>query len=181
SRSGPSRPTRLPPPRSRIAGFHRDAPAGHRRGNDMTTKRKKSRPVKKLYTVAEANAALPLVRAIVRDIAQLANDLRQRHERVERLRSSETALSPAEQRELEEIVAEFERGQGQMADYERELRQLGVELKDYFTGLIDFRSVMDGREVYLCWRLGEPEVAHWHELDAGFAGRRNLAMDVAQN
>ena len=39
-----------------------------------------------------------------------------------------------------------------------ELRQLGVELKDYFTGLIDFPCWMDGREVYLCWRLGEPEV-----------------------
>ena len=50
----------------------------------------------------------------------------------------------------------------------------GIELKDYFTGLIDFPCRMDGREVYLCWRLGEPEVGHWHELDAGFAGRQKL-------
>ncbi len=66
-----------------------------------------------------------------------------------------------------------------MREYEQELRKLGVELKDYFTGLIDFPCWMDGREVYLCWQLGEPEVAHWHELDAGFAGRQKLAPDGA--
>ena len=41
-------------------------------------------------------------------------------------------------------------------------------------GLVDFPSRLDGRTVFLCWRLGEPEVLHWHELDAGFAGRQPL-------
>jgi hypothetical protein len=41
-------------------------------------------------------------------------------------------------------------------------------------GLVDFPSLMDGRIVYLCWRLGEPEVLHWHELKSGFAGRQSL-------
>ena len=70
--------------------------------------------------------------------------------------------------------SELERGQERMREYERELQNLGIELKDYFIGLIDFPCRMDGREVYLCWRLGEPEVAYWHELDAGFAGRQKL-------
>ena len=56
----------------------------------------------------------------------------------------------------------------------KELKNLGIELKDYDTGLIDFLCWMDGREVYLCWRLGESEVSHWHEIDAGFAGRQRL-------
>lgn len=51
---------------------------------------------------------------------------------------------------------------------------LGVEIKDPRTGLIDFRSPREGRVVYLCWRLGEPRIAYWHELDAGFAGRQPL-------
>ena len=59
-----------------------------------------------------------------------------------------------------------------MKDFVQELNALGVELKDYYTGLVDFPGWMNGHEVYLCWRLGEPEVAHWHELDAGFAGRQ---------
>jgi hypothetical protein len=67
-----------------------------------------------------------------------------------------------------------------MEEYVRELKALGVELKDYFTGLIDFPSLMDGRPVYLCWRLGEPEVAHWHELEAGVAGRQKLVSDTSR-
>jgi len=52
-------------------------------------------------------------------------------------------------------------------------------LKDYFTGLVDFPSRLDGREVYLCWRFGEDEIAHWHELDAGFAGRQKIRQSAA--
>src|SRR5437660_1491268 len=63
-------------------------------------------------------------------------------------------------------------GQERMQEYEQELKQIGVELKDYFGGLIDFPGLRNGRPVYLCWRLGEPEVSHWHDLEAGFAGRQ---------
>jgi hypothetical protein len=45
--------------------------------------------------------------------------------------------------------------------------------------LVDFRALMEGREVYLCWLLGEEEVTHWHELDAGFAGRQSLLAGSA--
>jgi hypothetical protein len=130
---------------------------------------------KKYFTPAAANATLPLVRAIIRDVTELARELRERHESLAgALSAKRGGLSDAHQEELLEAQRELERGQDRMRDYERELQQLGVELKDYFIGLIDFPCRMDGREVYLCWRLGEPEVAHWHELNAGFAGRRKL-------
>ena len=54
------------------------------------------------------------------------------------------------------------------------LRELGVVLRDLERGLVDFPSLRDGREVYLCWQEGEDEIAFWHEVDAGFAGRRPL-------
>jgi hypothetical protein len=130
---------------------------------------------KKYFTAREANAMLPLVRAIIRDVTELARDLRERYQRLGRARNHEGGpLSEAHQEELEQAQAEFEQAQARMEEYEEELRRLGVELKDYFTGLIDFPAWMEGREVYLCWRQGEPEVAHWHELDAGFAGRQKL-------
>jgi hypothetical protein len=137
-------------------------------------------PSRKYFTPAQANAALPLVRAIVGDIVHLANELRDRHEILaQRSRTDRrTALSPAHQEELELAQAEFERGRERMQELEKELADLGIELKDYFTGLIDFWCRMDGRDVYLCWKLGEPEVAHWHELNAGFAGRRKLTVDA---
>ncbi|HXH22965.1 MAG TPA: DUF2203 domain-containing protein, partial [Dehalococcoidia bacterium] len=54
------------------------------------------------------------------------------------------------------------------------LRRLGGEVKGIEQGLVDFPSLREGRTVYLCWRLGEDEVAWWHDVDAGFAGRRPL-------
>jgi hypothetical protein len=136
---------------------------------------KKRAPGKRYYTPAEANAALPLVGAIVRDIAELAKVIRDRHERLSLVRPGDRGVVPdAYQEELEHMQAEVERDQERMHEYETELKSLGVELKDYYTGLIDFPGWMDGREVYLCWRLGEPEVAHWHELEAGFAGRQKI-------
>ncbi|MCX6022079.1 MAG: DUF2203 domain-containing protein [Chloroflexi bacterium] len=51
---------------------------------------------------------------------------------------------------------------------------LGAEVKDPETGLVDFLGLLEGREVYLCWRLGEPECAWWHDLDTGFGGRQPL-------
>ncbi len=129
---------------------------------------------KKLFTTAQANAMLPLVGAIVRDITELAHSLRDRQQRLNRVNPA--GLDQARREELEQIQSEMEQEQERMHGYEMELQQLGVELKDYFLGLIDFPSWMDGREVYLCWRLGEPEVAHWHELNAGFAGRKKLLV-----
>jgi len=139
----------------------------------------KPKPGKKYFTVAHANTTLPLVRVIVRDIADLARELRERHERLNRLRPRErNGRSEAHQEELLQAEAEFQRGQERMQEFEKELKDLGVELKDYFTGLVDFPCWMNGREVYLCWRMGEPEVAHWHEIDAGFAGRQKLMADA---
>jgi len=132
-----------------------------------------TRKAKKHYFIVEqANATLPLVRLILRDIASLADTLREQHRRLARLQEQPAS---AVQAEVDDLVAAIDQAQEQMRQHEQELDQLHIELKDHFTGLIDFRARVDGREVYLCWRLGEPDVAHWHELDAGFMGRQKLA------
>jgi hypothetical protein len=143
---------------------------------------KKPNRNKKYFTPAEANASLPLVRAIVRDITELFRDLAERHERLTRaLPSKKVVIGEAHREELLQVQEELERGKEQLKEYETELRNLGVELKDYQTGLIDFPCRMDGREVYLCWKLGEPDVSHWHEVDAGFAGRQKLMVDAGHS
>jgi len=136
---------------------------------------------KKLFTPAQANLALPLVRAIVRDIAELASDLRERQERVERLlRNERSTLGQAYQEELQQVHSDLEGKQDRMRGYIQELAELGVELKDPTTGLVDFPGWINDHEVFLCWRLGEPQVNYWHELEAGFAGRKKL-VDAEQN
>src|SRR5437762_1112153 len=140
---------------------------------------RKSGPSKKYFTPAQANAMLPLVRRIVQDITELAGALRERQERVAGLVPRAAAeLSELQREELDQAEQEFERGRERMTAYIEELRTLGVELKDFFVGLIDFPCWMGGREVCLCWRQGEPEVGHWHEVDAGFAGRQKLLQEA---
>jgi hypothetical protein len=138
-----------------------------------------NRPVgnKKVFTPDQANATLPLVKAIVEDIRGLAHNLRDRQERLARLDAGKRGgIADAYREELQQVQSEMERDDEQMREYLRELMELGVELKDPFSGLIDFPGRMHGRDVYLCWRLGEPEVAHWHDLEAGFAGRQKLKL-----
>ena len=129
---------------------------------------------KKYYTAAEANATLPLVRAIVKDITALAEDLHERQQRLARAHDERGSQTSAHQEEWRHVQEELERGQGRLEEYVRELNGLGIQLKDFYIGLIDFPCWMDGREVLLCWKQGEPDVGHWHEVDAGFAGRQKL-------
>jgi hypothetical protein len=132
---------------------------------------------RKFYTLDEANAMLPLLRVILRDVTALAVELRGRYERLVRLQETD-GLDEAHKEEVHQLVEEFERGQETMREYELELEKLDVELKDYYTGLIDFRHLKDDREVYLCWRMDEPEVCHWHDLNSGFGGRQKIAPPV---
>lgn len=132
----------------------------------------------KYFTVEEANRMLPLVSRIVSDIVDLFVSVHERRERLRRIRQAPGARSRDEDslhsEELRQIEDEIDKDIQRVEGFVDELRELNVELKDPVTGLIDFRALMDGREVYLCWKLGEDEVAHWHEINAGFAGRQPL-------
>ena len=54
------------------------------------------------------------------------------------------------------------------------LQEAGIVIRDIDRGLVDFPALIDGREVYLCWQLGEDGVDHWHDLEAGYGGREPL-------
>jgi hypothetical protein len=131
---------------------------------------------KQFYTVEEANHALPLVRAIVADIVRQFREIHERKDRLKHITSKRPQRREGDVYgdEVARIEEEIEKDIVVLQGYIEELNKLGVELKDPVKGLIDFRSIQDGREVYLCWHLGEDEVAYWHELDAGFAGRQSL-------
>lgn len=143
----------------------------------MTTE---AHTVRRVFTAAEANAALPLVRAIVTDLAELSRDVIERRERFEQLKVRRAARSHGVyDEELAQVEEELHRDAERLQEFVNELLELGVEPKSGPEGLVDFPAFMDGRLVYLCWKLGEPEVAHWHELDAGYRGRQPLSDVVA--
>jgi hypothetical protein len=130
----------------------------------------------KLFTPEQANNMLPLVRRIVQDIVSAYGRWQDRTRELELI-----AVSRSDQfddrrqvveREVHDIATEI-------AAFEGELDTLGIHLKDYALGLVDFPGTLNGRKVLLCWRLGEPVVEYWHELDAGYSGRRPIAQNVA--
>ena len=120
---------------------------------------------RKYFTLDEANRSLPYVRRIIEDI-------RATYQRAVQLQQKLDKAMPQEI--LEAVQADYEENVESLNRFVDELHHVGVELKDYELGLIDFPARSDGREVYLCWRRGEEKVNAWHEVDAGFAGRKDL-------
>lgn len=133
------------------------------------------------FTVEEANRRLPLVRAIVADIMGLQAQVSERKERLTRIRNLPGARSRNDET-LHSEELDFEESQldvdlAKLQEFVDELESLGVELKDPAVGLVDFPSLLDGREIWLCWKAGEDEIGFWHEHDASFADRQSLLQD----
>lgn len=134
----------------------------------------------RLFTIEQANAMLPLVRAITSDLATLAQEVVERRHRLALLTAGrEFKKGDPYGDELVQIETDIQRDGQRLVEYVNELRALGVEPKGAVDGLIDFPAEMDGRIVLLCWKLGEPEVLHWHDLESGFAGRQSLVAGVS--
>ncbi len=130
----------------------------------------------KLFTIQEANRTLPLVRRIVADLIALHPRWRAA---VVAFEAAQVGVTSAEESaESCELRLEAGRLAGEIEACLDELGQIGCIFKDFEVGLIDFPALHEGRMVYLCWRHGEARIEHWHELDAGFAGRCPLDHDL---
>ena len=124
----------------------------------------------KVFTIQEANALLPNVRTIVtkiqrahRKLAYFRDDAKKAAEAAEQ-GGGGVPNGVAYAAALTELTLQIS-----------ELEALGVQLKDFERGLVDFPSLREGRVVLLCWQLGEgDELEWWHDVDAGFAGRTHL-------
>jgi hypothetical protein len=130
-------------------------------------------PAPRLFTLAEAERTLPLVRRVVADLIAEYPRWRAAVSRFELL----TGGARADWGETGELVAARDAvttAATRINDYLRELEAIGCVFKGFDAGLVDFYSLRDDRPVFLCWRMGEPRITHWHELDAGFGGRQPI-------
>lgn len=130
------------------------------------------------FTVATANKTLPLVRAIVGDIVTLHRDVSERKDRLDRLRQRRSQSRPRKEdlygEEVDQIEQDLDKDVLRLQGYVAELHDIGIELKDPAVGLVDFPTVVEGKQAYLCWQLGESEVQFWHSADVGYANREPL-------
>ena len=130
-----------------------------------------SRP-KRRFTLSDANRSLPLVKRVVGDIVKThALAMKLQHE-VERHPNGKQQQKQQQQQSPATLQEQLDTCMNKLEDFVDELSEIGCELKDYQMGLIDFVGRHEGRDVYLCWKLGEERITHWHELDSGFAGRQ---------
>ena len=124
----------------------------------------------KLFTVEEANVLLPTVRGIVGRIQRAYTRISASQEQA-RLAAAGAAHGGGGMEGGVEYVLKLT----ELAEASGELEELGVQLKDYGRGLIDFPAMREGRVVLLCWQMGEgDELVWWHDLEAGFSGRQPL-------
>jgi hypothetical protein len=121
--------------------------------------------------VAEANALIPTLEGAFRRLLPVQAELRRAYAQLEKAGLTGQAPPAEPAGEARGIRGRFLALALALAEEYEGLEAIGVMVKDPEIGLCDFPSIRGGRVVLLCWKLGEPSVDYWHELDAGYAGR----------
>ncbi|MEO0586520.1 MAG: DUF2203 domain-containing protein [Planctomycetota bacterium] len=119
---------------------------------------------RRYFSLEEANRALVYLRPVVADLQAEYRNIVELRRRIER-GGSHTA----------DAERDYDAAMDRLSDLVDEVHAVGVELKDFEQGMLDFPAWQDGREVLLCWQAGEPAVSHWHEIDDGLADRKPVA------
>lgn len=120
----------------------------------------------KYYTPKEANHQLEVVRPMVAELISISERVRAHQPEIWSMveKSAGNGGNPT----LSKMLPDFDR----LDLVLHQLQDMGIEVKDLSTGLIDFPALKDGRVVYLCWKYNEGSIQFWHEIEAGFAGRQ---------
>ena len=122
----------------------------------------------KFFTVQEANETLMVIRPLLDDVMEIRKKILANQP--EAWPAIEKSAGNGGNKALSRMVDDFEKLDALI----HQILDTGVQIKDINSGLLDFSAVRDGHEVYLCWQYGEEDIAFWHEIDAGFAGRQPI-------
>ena len=120
------------------------------------------------FTVEQANAALMIIRPVMDEIQAIREEILRTQPDVWPV--VQKAAGNGGSRAASLMAQSFDR----LDKLVHQILDMGAILKDINTGLLDFPSIREDHEVYLCWRYGEQRIEFWHEIDAGFAGREPL-------
>ena len=128
----------------------------------------------RFYAIDEANATLPEVERILGALREQREELITARDRALTLTPEDGAATPEDAEQLRLIRLRMQGLIDQMQAGVARLVELDITLRDIKTGLIDFPALATGRPIWLCWRLGEGDIQHWHGVDEGFDNRRPL-------
>jgi hypothetical protein len=122
------------------------------------------------FTLQEANKALEVIRPLMEEVQTIRQKILANQP--EAWPAIERSAGNGGNRALSNMVQDFEKLDALI----HQIQDTGAQIKDINTGLLDFSAMKDGREVYLCWQYGEEDIAFWHEVEAGFAGRQSIEL-----
>lgn len=120
------------------------------------------------FTLEEANETLNMIRPLMEEVQKIRRKILQNQP--EAWPAMERSAGNGGNRALSNMVQDFEKFDALI----HRIQETQVLIKDINLGLLDFPALKDGREVYLCWQYGEGDIAFWHEVEAGFAGRQPI-------
>ena len=130
---------------------------------------------RRLFTVKEASDLIPWLEEKLKELALLYSRLRQAqsdYQDLSRRRNNNGHSSSDE--EIESARKDVTRFSGQIESGMEVILQEGILIRHIENGLVDFPSLREGREVYLCWLLGEKHIGFWHETNVGYSSRQPL-------
>ena len=129
----------------------------------------------RFFTLEEAQALVPWLQETFDAIEPLKEGLAGAQKKVRSLMTRMQSNGGATAEEgLDEATRTLHEAQDGIDERAYAIVERGIVLRTVEQGLVDFPSMKDGREVYLCWLAGEPSITHWHDVDAGFSGRQRL-------
>jgi hypothetical protein len=120
------------------------------------------------FTLREANEAMKTVRPLMDEVQAIRQRIMEKQP--EAWPAMEKSAGNGGNRALSNMVQDFER----LDALVHRIQDAGAQIKDLNIGLLDFPALKDGREVCLCWKHGEGDIAYWHEVEAGYAGRQPI-------
>lgn len=137
----------------------------------------------KRFTLEEAQSLIPSVDRLLRKAVELKSGYKSAEKRVESFQRRIVMMGGlvVDRSEVKQTREQRDEAAAGLRRVMEEVQELGCLVKDLDIGLVDFPTVFQGREVYLCWKLGEPAIAFWHGTDEGFAGRKAIDDDFREN
>lgn len=133
------------------------------------------------FTLAQAQQLLPVLERLLRTSMQAKEEMETIDGEFHQLSNRIFALGGMQPNLPQWARRKAERHQAEqrIKDSLSEISAAGVQVKDLDIGLLDFPCMIDGRIILLCWKMGEPAIAHWHSVEEGFAGRKPIDERIA--
>jgi len=135
------------------------------------------------FSLTEAESLLPEIETILREAVSLKSQYQEAEQAIAAF-AQRVAMQGGVVVDRSSVLRSRAQRDGlgvRLKEAMERLEQYGCVVKDLDIGLVDFPTLFHGREVYLCWRMGETGIRYWHGVDEGFAGRKQIDSDFLQN